>query len=106
MIRQYTTPTLNITLRYHDGTIADDLVFDYLIFTLKSACYEISRQVLYEEVKEGKFKINFTQEETAKMHINEVVEMELNFFDNDKRFATNIQRMQIDRNLLNRVIRE
>lgn len=104
MIRQYTTPTLNITLKHRDGIIADDLVFDYLIFSLRNACYRIDRTIQFEEVVEGVFQVEFTQEETSKMRLNDEVEMELNFFYNDKRFATNIKKMVVDRNLLNEVI--
>lgn len=106
MIRQYTTPTLNITIKHKDGMIADDLVFDYLIFSLRSKCYRIDRQVDYEDVVDGVFQIEFTQEETSKMKLHDEIEMELNFFYNDKRFATNIKEMVVDRNLLNQVIDE
>lgn len=104
MIRQFTTPTLNITLKHKDGIVADDLVFDYLIFSLRNACYRIDRTIQFENVVEGVFQVEFTQEETSRMKLNDVVEMEINFFKNDKRFATNIKQMIVDRNLLNEVI--
>lgn len=103
-MRQYTTPTLNITIKYRDGGIASDLDYDYLIFSLRSACYKIDRTIQKEEVIDGVFSITFTQEETAKMKLNDDVEMELNFFKDDTRFASNIQKMRIDRNLLQEVI--
>lgn len=104
-MRQYTTPTLNITLKKNDGTIADDIVYDYLIFSLKSACFKIEKTVQFEQVVDGKFSIEFTQEETSRLNINEQIEMEINFFQDDKRFATNIKKMRVDKNLLNRVVR-
>lgn len=103
-MRQYTTPTLNITLKYKDGTVASDLEFDYLVFSLRSACYKIDRKIQKESVEEGVFSVTFTQEETSKMKLNDNVEMELNFFKGQTRFATNIQQMKIDRNLLQEII--
>ena len=105
-MRQYTTPTLNITLKNKDGTVASDLVFDYLIFSLRSACYRIDKQINPSQVVEGVFSVDFTQEETSKMKLNDDIEMEINIFQNDKRYATNIKRMKVDRNLLQEIINE
>ena len=103
-MRQYTTPTLNITLKHKDGTVASDVEFNYLIFSLRSACYKIDRKIESSEVVDGAFSVTFTQEETSKMKLGDTVEMELNFFLGDTRFATNIKRIDIDRNLLQKVI--
>lgn len=103
-MRQYTTPILNITLKYKDGTTATNLEFDYLIFSLRSKCYKIDKTIQKEMVEEGVFSVSFTQEETSQMKLGETVEMELNFFYQDIRFATNIKQMKIDRNLLQEII--
>ena len=105
-MRQYTTPTLNITLKNNDGSVASDLVFDYLIFSLRSACYRIDKQINSSQVVEGVFSVDFTQEEKSKMKLNDDIEMEINIFQNDKRYATNIKRMKVDRNLLQEIINE
>lgn len=103
-MRQYTTPTLNITLKHKDGSVASDVDFTYLIFSLRSACYQIDREIPKADVTDGVFSVTFTQEETGKMKLGDDIEMELNFFHNDKRFATEIKRMKVNRNLLNEVI--
>jgi len=103
-MRQYTTPSLKITLKHKDGTLATDIVFDYLIFSVRNKCYKIDKQVLYEDVVEAQFNVSFTQEETAKFRLDDQIEMEVNFFLNKKRFATDIKGMMVDRNLLMEVI--
>lgn len=103
-MRQYTTPTLNITIKYRDGEIASDLEFDYLIFSLRSECFGLDRKIEKNQVIDGMFSVTFTQEETAMLTKGQTIEMELNFMNNDNRFATNIQKMRVDKNLLNEVM--
>lgn len=103
-MRQYTTPTLNITIRYKNGEIATDLEFEYLVFSLRSECKKIDRIIEKKQVVDGVFTVTFTQEETAKFKIGQSIEMELNFYDNGERFASNIRRMEVSKNLLNEVI--
>lgn len=103
-MRQYTTPTLNITLKHPDGTIASDIEFDYLIFSLRSACYSIDRRVETSDVIDGMFSVTFTQEETSKMKVGDNVDMEINFISGDTRFATNIKNTRLDKNLLQEII--
>lgn len=103
-MRQFTTPSLKITLKRKDGTIATDLEFDYLIFSIRSECFKIDKQIPFSEVQEGIFYVLLSQEETARLKIDSNVEVEVNFFAGQGRFATSIKRVKVDRNLLNRVI--
>ena len=103
MIR-YETPTLPITLTYGDGTVASDLVFDYLLFTLQNGKYKLEKRIDYSEVTEGKFNVEFTQEETGALEDGSVYEMQLNIMINDDRLPTDIKRGEVKRNLHNEVI--
>lgn len=105
-MREYTTPTLKITIKYRDGRIADDLVFTKLIFSLKGECLRIDKEIPSEDVIEGKFNVNLTQDETAQLRYGKKVRAEINFLYGEKRFATNILPLRIDENILNEVIDE
>ena len=103
-MRKYETPTLPITLRYCDGTIATDLEFDYILFTLTNKNYTIEKRIDVSEVEEGKFYIEFTQEETGALDDKEIYEMQLNIMMNNDRVPTDIKRGKVERNLHNEVI--
>lgn len=103
-IRRFETPTLPITLKYDDGSVASDLEFDFLIFTMTSKTYKIEKRVEASEVEEGKFYIRFTQEETGALDDKEIFEMQINIMLNDDRIGTDIKRGEVERNLHNEVI--
>lgn len=103
-IKRFETPTLPITLRYKDGTVADDYVFDFLIFTIENNKKRIDKRVEYSEVTEGKFNIEFTQEETGSLVDGSVYEIQLNIMIGEDRVPTDIQRGKVERNLYNEVI--
>lgn len=106
-MRQFTTPTLTINLLKPDKTPAVDVPFDYLIFTLKSNDYQIDRKVLYSELDENaSFEVAFTQEETASFKLGDFVYAEINWFKDDKRYATAIKNLKVAKNLLDEVILE
>ena len=102
-MREFTTPTYDITVKYRDGTIASNLEFDYVLFTLVNDCGIIEKKVMYEETTEGKFAIDFTQEETGMMQPGNA-ECELNFMRGEKRIASVIKRITISKNLHKGVI--
>lgn len=102
-MRKFTTPTLNITIKRKSGEVATDLVFDYLIFTLKANGKRLDKNVEYAEVEEGLFKIRFTQEETG-MFSGITARAEINFFTGSTRLGTLIKNIDLEENLIDEVI--
>lgn len=103
-MREFTTPTFNITIKYRDGTIASDLEFDFVLFTLVNECATIEKKVMYEETTEGRFAIDFTQEETGRLKPGSNAECELNVMAGGKRIGSAIKRISISKNLHQGVI--
>lgn len=111
-VRRYTTPTLPITIKkkvgedecgrpiYEDAT---DLVFDYLIFTMKDETHRIDKRVDFAQVQDAKFTVRFTQEETGSFDGIQA-RGEINFFTGETRVATAIQTINLAENLINEVI--
>ena len=102
-MRRFTTPTLNITIKKKSGEVATDLVFDYLIFTIKANGKRVDKRVEYSEVTEGTFKVRLSQEDTGLLG-SVVVKAELNFFLGETRLATLIKSIDLAENLVNEVI--
>lgn len=102
-MRRFTTPTLNITIKKKSGEVASDLVFDYLIFTLKANGKRLDKRIEFAEVTEGTFKIRFTQEETG-MFSGVNARAEINFFAGDVRLGTLIKNIDLEENLIDEVI--
>lgn len=103
-MKRYETPTLPMTLRYRDGTVASDYLFDFLIFTIVNENVRFDKRIEYSETSEGKFNIEFTQEETGALTDGTVYEMQLNIMVGDDRVVTDIKRGKVERNLYNEVI--
>lgn len=102
-MRKFTTPTLNITIKKKSGEVAKDLVFDYLIFTLKANGKRLDKRIEAAEVEEGTFKVRFTQEETGAFS-GISVKAEINFFTGDTRLGTLIKTIDLEENLIDEVI--
>lgn len=102
-MRKFTTPTLNITIKRKSGEVASDLVFDYLIFTLKTGTHRLDKRIEYGETEEGTFKVRFTQEETGAFS-GMTARAEINFFTGSTRVGTLIKSINLDENLINEVI--
>ena len=96
-MRKFTTPTLNITIKKKDGSVASDLTFDYLLFTIKTSGKRVDKRVEYSEVTDGRFSVRFTQEETGAFG-NVQAQAEINFFSGSTRVATIIKTMRLDEN--------
>lgn len=110
-MRQFTTPTLKITvykkvgIDEHGQPIlepASDLVFDYILFSLKAMGKRLDKTVPFSEYSEGVFKVRYSQEETGNLHGE--TEAEINFMRGETRIATCIRTINIDKNLVNEVI--
>lgn len=111
-VRRYTTPTLPITIKkkvgedehgapiYEDAT---DLVFDYLLFTIKTEEVRVDKRVEFSEVEAAKFMVRFTQEETGRFEGIEA-RTEINFFTGDTRVATLIKTINLSENLIDEVM--
>ena len=102
-MRKFTTPTLNITIKKKTGEVATDLIFDYLIFTLKASGKRLDKRVEFAEVDEGTFKVRFTQEETGAFS-GMSVKAEINFFSGTTRLGTLIKSIVLDENLIDEVV--
>lgn len=105
-MRQYTTPTLIINLLKADGTPALDVIFDYLILTLRSEDKKFMKNftVRYDEIEEAQFEVTLTQEDTAGLPIGGSLKAEINWFIDDRRFATAIKELSVRKNLLDEVV--
>ena len=103
-MKRYETPTLPITLRYDDGTVASDYVFDFLIFTIVNNKIRIDKRIEYSETSEGKFNVEYTQEETGSLTDGSVYEFQINIMVGEDRVVTDIKRGKVERNLYNEVI--
>ena len=102
-MRTYTTPTCTITIKRKDGTVASDLQFDYLIFTVKHSGKRVDKQIDYSAFHEGQFTVTYTQEETGSLPAFGNVQAEINFWRGEKRLATIIKTLSIDGNLIDEV---
>lgn len=102
-MRKFTTPTLNITLKKRTGEVATDLLFDYLLFTLKDGKNRLDKRIEYADVTDGNFKIRFTQAETGSF-ASQSVRAEINFFNGDVRLGTIIKTINLEENLVNEVV--
>lgn len=102
-MRKYTTPTLNITIKNKSGEVANDLVFDYLIFSLKTGSKRIDKRVEFADVTDGAFQVSYTQEETGSLPSMQV-RAEINLFIGDVRVASTIKEISLNENLLNEVV--
>ncbi len=103
---EFTTPTLTNTIRYRDGTVASDLVFDYVLLTLSNECAKIERKVDYTDVHEGVFGVELTQAETGALKPGSVVEAQLNVMVDTTRIGSKTKRLTVTKNLHNEVILE
>ena len=101
---KFTTPTLPITIKYRDGTVASDLEFDYVLLTLSCAKTKIERRVEYADVHEGHFEVKLTQEETGALLENSSIEAQLNIMVDTTRIGTNTKKLTCSKNLHNEVI--
>lgn len=103
-MRQYTTPSLRITLKDKHGQPVTDMDFDYILVTFRCGDYLIEREVKKAETEQGVFTITLTQEETAGLTIGRACDVELNIMAGTARIGTQIKRVSVDRNLHEEVI--
>lgn len=103
-MRRFATPTLPITLRYRNKTIAEDFEFDYFIFTIANENRIIEKNIPYDSEAKGVYYATFTQEETGSLCDGSVYEMQLNVMVGEQRIPTEIKRGKVQRNLHNEVI--
>lgn len=91
MIR-WTTPTIKCK-------VPEELVFDFILMTVKQGEYVIERMIAPEEIIDSYFSVFFTQEETSEFELFEPIEVQLNAMRGGVRIATNINELCIERNL-------
>lgn len=94
---KWTTPILRCS-------IPTELVFEYILLTLKQGNTSIEKTILSDEVVDGKFDVVFSQEETGQFQLYKEIEAQLNIMNGDVRVATNIVKMKIERNLHDEII--
>lgn len=97
---KWTTPNLKCT-------IPQNLEFDYILLTLMQSSVEgikLEKRIESEEVTDGVFMVNFSQEETGMFAHDKTIEAQLNIIAGDMRMATNIVKLQMSKNLHNEVI--
>lgn len=97
---KWTTPTLTCIL-------PDDVDYDYVILTLKQGSVVVEKTIQASEIQDGQFTATFAQSETGQFdasNMYEYVEAQLNIVKGDTRLATNIVKLEIDKNLHNEAI--
>ena len=102
-MRKFTTPTLNIRIFKNNEEPASDLIFEYLIFTLKDDKHRLDKRIEFAEFDEGTFKVRYTQEETGSFASN-MARAEINFFNGETRLGTLIKTINLAENLINEVV--
>ena len=96
---KWTTPTLVCTID------PPNITFDYILFKLRGTHFPIERKIMPEEVEDGVFTVRLTQEETGSFKCcGDVAEVQLNFIRGEERFATNIEKLIVTKNLIGQVI--
>lgn len=93
---KWTTPTLKCT-------IPSELIFDYILLTIKQGNTKIEKTIQSSEVSEGEFNVTFTQEETGQLSKGKV-EVQLNLMNGITRLATSIVELELTKNLHDEVI--
>ena len=94
---KWTTPRVKCT-------IPPDLPLDYVLVTFKQGCVAIEKKVMSEQIEEGIFYIDFTQEETSQFNIGLGVDVQINIMSGSTRLASRILKVNATKNLHDEVI--
>lgn len=89
---KWTTPTIKCT-------IPNDLIFEYIILTLRQSNIKVEKRVNFEDVTDGVFYAHFEQKDTSKFNKEYKVKAQLNIMHGDTRLATNIIELKMGENL-------
>lgn len=89
---KWTTPRVKCT-------IPPDLPLDYVLVTFKQGSIVIEKKVTSEQIEEGVFYINFTQEETSQFNIGLGVDVQINIMSGSTRLASRILKVTATKNL-------
>ena len=102
-MRQYTTPTLTLTVEGVDLTAADDV---YVTISDRDRDVTVTNDspTVTTDGTDSTVEITLTQEETAMFPANERSGIEVNWMKNGARFATEIAYINVRENLLKVVL--
>lgn len=94
---KWTTPSLKCT-------VPSNIEFDYILLTLTQGAKVIEKTFASGDIVDGSFTATFTQEETGSLSPNIVVNAQLNIMKGEQRLATNIEQLQLSKNLHDEII--
>lgn len=89
---KWTTPRVKCS-------IPPDLPLDYVLVTFKQGSIVIEKKVMSEQIEEGVFYIEFTQEETSQFNIGLSVDVQINIMSGSTRLASRILKVAATNNL-------
>lgn len=89
---KWSTPTLEFEL-------PADLVFDYVLITIKGASRKYEKKVMAQDVTNGHFSITLTQKETGSFRVGETVRIMGNVMSGETRIPTVEAALVVERNL-------
>ena len=89
---KWTTPTVKCM-------IPPDLPLDYVLLTLKQCAVVIEKRINQDQIKDGIFYVNFTQEETSLFDFGKKIQVQVNIMSGATRLASRILEITATNNL-------
>lgn len=99
-MRQYTTPTITLTVK--DQKIADKDV--YVSLQYSGGLLMIEDPEMTETAKDTVITVPLTQSQTSKFKNGETLALQVNWMDGESRFATDIAYLRVTENLLKEIL--
>ena len=103
MARQYTTPTVTLTVVGHDLTGADSVRVTFSN-KLRNIVLTISNPTVAASGDDSTVSVHLTQTQTAMFHAGEEVDIQVNWMASGERYATEIASEIWNENLLKEVL--
>ena len=100
-MRQYTTPTLTLTIKDQLLSGFDDV---YVTVQYSGGVYQFHDPSYTVGEKDTVISIPFTQLQTSKLKTGEKIAVQVNWMEDGKRYATNIAYLTATENLLKEVL--
>lgn len=89
---KWTTPRVKCS-------IPPDLPLDYVLVTFKQGAIVVEKTVVAEQIEDGVFYIDFTQEETSQFNVGLGVDVQINIMSGSTRLASRILKVTATKNL-------
>lgn len=102
-MRQYTTPTIQLLVKGVDLTAADDV---WVTFADRTRAITLTKDspTVAASGSDTSVTVTLTQAETKTFVANTLCDVEVNWMKDNKRFATEIQSLNVKENLLKEIL--